>query len=96
MNWKIGDAKQRFTEVVRAAEDEPQWIYRRERLVAGVVDAETLKEYLAWRERQARRTLAEAFAELRALYAEEPGGIIEPERRDRGNAFAEVLDGVPR
>lgn len=96
MDWKIGEAKQRFSEVVRAAEGEPQRIYHRDRLVAGVVDAETLEDYLAWRERRGRRTLAEAFSELRELLREEPDGLTLPERVDRDNAFAEALDPVSR
>ncbi|HEX9668349.1 MAG TPA: prevent-host-death protein [Thermoanaerobaculia bacterium] len=95
MNWKIGEAKQRFSEVVRAAEDEPQRIYHRERLVAAVVDAETLEDYLAWCEHRGRRTLADAFAELRDLLRDQPDGLTVPEREDRANAFAEVLDRVP-
>ena len=83
MDWKIGDAKRQFTKVVRAAQGEPQWIYRRQRLVAGVVDAETLEDYLAWREVQERPTLADAFAELRSLCADEPGAFAAVERRDR-------------
>jgi antitoxin (DNA-binding transcriptional repressor) of toxin-antitoxin stability system len=95
MNWKIGEAKQRFSEVVRAAEDGPQRIYHRERLVAGVVDAETLEDYLAWRDRRGRRTVADAFAELRELLRDEPNGLTIPEREDRENAFDELLDRVP-
>ncbi len=92
MNWKIGDAKQRFSEVVRAAQKEPQWIYRRDELVGGLVEVETLKDYLAWRERHEKRTLAEAFAELRSLGAGEPDA---PERHDRENVFVDILDRVP-
>lgn len=78
MDWKIGEAKQRFSEVVRAAEDEPQRIYHHGRLVAGVVDAETLEEYVAWRDRRGRRTIADAFAELRELLRDEPEGLTPP------------------
>ena len=80
MHWKIGEAKQRFAEVVRAAEDEPQRIYHRGRLVAGLVDAQTLEEYLAWRDRRGRRTIADAFTELRELLHDEPEGLTFPER----------------
>lgn len=49
MNWNIADAKQKFSELIQAAENEPQWIYNRDRLVAAVVPAEALQEFLAWR-----------------------------------------------
>jgi prevent-host-death family protein len=54
MDWKIAEAKQRFSEVVRAAEDEPQRIYNRNELVAAVVSAAEIKEFLTWRDRHRR------------------------------------------
>ena len=87
MNWKIGQAKQRFSEVVREAAGEPQRIYRRNELVAAVVDAETLEEFLDWRERRSRRTLADAFDELRRVRGDE-AHFEAPGRRDRPNPFA--------
>ncbi len=87
MDWKIGQAKQRFSEVVREAAEEPQRIYRRDRLVAGVVDAETLEEFLEWKRRRERRSLADTFEELRRTRGnEEP--LDAPSRRDRPNPFA--------
>ena len=49
MRWKVSEAKQNFSEVVKSAAVEPQLIFNRERLVAAVVDAETLKEFECWR-----------------------------------------------
>jgi hypothetical protein len=87
MNWKIGQAKQRFSEVVREAAEEPQRIYRRDELVAMVVGAETVAEFLDWRERRSRRTLADAFDDLRRVRGgEEP--LEAPVRLDRPNLFA--------
>lgn len=43
--WSVGEAKQQFSEVLRRSEEEPQLIYRRNRLVAAVVrvdDAEQI------------------------------------------------------
>jgi antitoxin (DNA-binding transcriptional repressor) of toxin-antitoxin stability system len=85
--WKIGEAKQRFSEVVREAADEPQWIYKRDRLVAAVVDAESLATFLEWKRRRERRTLADAFEELRRIRGDE-AWIEVPPRRDRPNPFA--------
>jgi prevent-host-death family protein len=92
MNWKVAEAKQRFSEVVRAAEKMPQWIYNRGRLVAAVVPAGDLEQFLAWRERKERTSIADAFSELRRICAEESYEFETPERRNRPNPFA---DGLP-
>ncbi|HKI05620.1 MAG TPA: type II toxin-antitoxin system prevent-host-death family antitoxin [Thermoanaerobaculia bacterium] len=91
MNWNVAEAKQRFSEVVRAAEDKPQMIYNRGKLVAAVVPAGDLKEYLAWREKKEEVTLADAFAELRRICAEEAYAFEAPTREDRPNPFADDL-----
>ena len=96
MTWKIGDAKQHFSEVIRAAEDEPQWIYNRERLVAAVIEPEILRQFLAWREKEHRVSLADAFAGLRELCAEDGFELEIPPRQDRPNPFADDDDDLPR
>lgn len=93
MDWKVAEAKQKLSEVIRAAEEEPQWLYNRDRLVAAVVEPETLQEFLAWRERAGRTSIGEAFSELRKLCAEERYTLEVPSRRDRANPFAD--DDVP-
>ena len=92
MNWKIADAKQRFSEVVRRSADEPQLIYNRDRLVAVIVPPQAFRGYEEWRQEREQRTVAEAFAELRAICAEEEYELELPERSDRSNPFAEALD----
>ena len=82
MNWDIADAKQKFSEVIRAAEEEPQWLYDRDRLVAAVVGPEILQEFLAWRERSRRPSLGEAFSELRKLCSEGGYTLEIPSRSD--------------
>lgn len=96
MNWKVAEAKQKFSELVKAAGDEPQWIYNREKLVAAMVPAVILKEFLDWRQRREKRTLGDAFAELRHLCEEEDYVLELPPRRDRPNPFPEVLDELSR
>jgi prevent-host-death family protein len=83
VNWKVTEAKQRFSEVVRAAEKEPQMIYNRGRLVAAVVPAEDLQEFLAWREGRKRSSLGDAFSALRKICAEEGYSFEIPPRKDR-------------
>jgi hypothetical protein len=80
MNWMIAEAKQRFSELVKEAEVEPQWIYNGDKLVAAVVPAESLKEYLEWRRRREERTLGEAFEEIRRICQEEDYTLEVPPR----------------
>lgn len=91
--WKIGEAKQRFSTVVRDAAEEPQRIYNRDRLVAAVVGPEDLA--IIERHRSLRAlTLGEAFAEASYLAGKsDPDYILEiPDREDRPNPLLELLD----
>ncbi len=92
MDWRIAQAKQRFSEMINAATKEPQLIYNRERLVAAVIEAETFQEFLAWRDRKEKTSLADAFRELHQLMAEEDYTLEVPSRKDRPNPFADVLN----
>ena len=94
MNWKIGEAKQRFSEVVRAAKDEPQKIYNRDRLVAAVVGPGEIADFMVWRERHRKGSLADSIRELSRICAEEGYTLEIPSRKwlDRPNPFAEDLD----
>ena len=96
MNWKIAEAKQNFSELVRAAEDEPQWIYNRDKLVAAMVPAGTLQEFLSWRRRKEEQTLGGAFAELRRICQEEDYSLEIPPRQERPNPFPDALDELSR
>ena len=93
--WKIAEAKQRLSEVLRAAEDEPQEILNRDRLVAAVVDAETFRAFDTWR-RGKRRPLAAAFAELRKICSEDRYRLPVRRRRDRKNPLTRVLSDAAR
>jgi prevent-host-death family protein len=95
MRWRVAEAKEKFSEVLRAAGGEPQEILNRDRLVAVIVDPETFREFEAWRHRRKERTLGDAFAELRQLMRDEDYEFEIPPRRDRPNAFLEVLDELP-
>ncbi len=96
MNWNVAEAKQKLSEVLRAAADEPQKIYNRRKLVATVVDGETFEEFRRWRQRSQQRSIGEEFAELRRICAEEGGWELpSSDREDRPNAFAEALADEP-
>lgn len=92
MNWNIAEAKQKFSELIRAAEDEPQLIYNRDKLVAAVVPAEDLQEFLAWRSEKELPSLGDAFAELRRLCEAQEYTLEIPPRQTRPNPFLDALD----
>jgi prevent-host-death family protein len=96
VNWKIAKAKQRFSEVIRAVEEEPQWIYNRNKLVAGVVSAEALQGFLEWKLRGERPTMAEALSRLHRICQEESYSLEVPPRRNRLSSFANALDDSSR
>ena len=69
MDWNVAQAKQRLSEVLRSAAEEPQRIYNRRRLVAAVVNADRFEEFERWERRSAQRSIGEDFARLRAICA---------------------------
>ncbi len=81
--WMTGEAKQRFSEVLRRCVDEPQRIYNRSRLVAAVISAQEFEQYERWREARRTRTLGEAFSEVREICERYDYELDTGERRDR-------------
>jgi prevent-host-death family protein len=96
MRWKIAQAKQRFSEVVRRAAVEPQLICNRERVVAAVIDAASAERLRSIVEREGQQTIAEAFDALREMAARERYGLKIPARKDRQNLFRRDLDRLSR
>ena len=101
MTWSIAQAKQRLSEVVRLAAEEPQPIYNRGRLVAALIDADSYRAFEQWRRDASRTTVATQFDLLRAelaAAAAAQGTVPSPEplpaapRADRVNAFAQMLE----
>jgi hypothetical protein len=90
MDWNVAQAKQRLSQVIRAAATEPQRIFRRSRMVAAVVDGDTFEDYLAWKHQRPQRSIGDDLAELRALFLAEGYELPVVERRDRPNPFAET------
>jgi prevent-host-death family protein len=91
MHWSIAEARQRFSDLVRAAATEPQPVFNRGRLVAAMVDAETYRRFMEWTEHQEKGSIAEAFDELRSLCADEEYSFEMPDRSDRPNPFLEEM-----
>ena len=96
MRWKIGQAKQRFSEVVRRAAREPQLICKRDRIVAAMIDAESAAKLRTVLERAGHRSVAQAFEEFRTLARRERYALKTRRRKDRRNTFVDALDRVPR
>ena len=94
--WRVAEAKEKFSEMLRRAAEAPQQIFSRDRLVTVVLGSETFERFETWNEQQDRVTLGEAFAGLRALCSEE-GYVFEiPRRMDRANVFADTVEDVSR
>jgi len=88
--WKVGEAKQQFSKVVRRSERAPQMIYRRNRLVAAVVSVDEAQRTVMDRP----LTIGERFEEARALLRQENYELPQARRRSRANAFVRTLDAV--
>ena len=90
MEWKIAEAKQRLSELIRASAHGPQLIYNRDTPVAAVIAAGELADYEAWKQSKKQQpTLADEFARLRAVAAGHPDPLPDADRLAlmRANAF---------
>lgn len=65
--WSVAEARQHFSDLVAAAEGEPQLIYRRKQLAAVVIDPQLFDRFARWLATEQRRTVADAFADLRVI-----------------------------
>ena len=83
--WDIGEAKRRFSEVVKRSGTEPQKIYNRGRLVAAVASPDLLDTVQNPRREQSTRSLAEVFSEVRGICTEENYQLEIGKRQDRRN-----------
>ncbi len=92
MKWSIAKARQRLSELIKSSEQMPQPIFKRGKLVAAVVDAQTFEEFNQWRQKQKR--LGDAFKELRRIEEEEGYELVSPSRIDRENSFVRSLNGL--
>lgn len=85
--WNVGEAKQRFSEVLRRSENVPQLIYRRNRLIAAVVAVDEASAATAER----RVMIGDRFEEARELFRQEGYRLPQTRRRSRGNNFVRTL-----
>lgn len=88
--WTVASARQNFSSLIDACRAGIQPIYRRNQLVAGVVDAETYQRLQT--QIQQRPSLADSFRELRQILAESSDDFLPTiTRTNRSNSFIEVL-----
>jgi prevent-host-death family protein len=85
MSWKIAQAKQHLSDVVRQAAKEPQVLTNRDRVVAAVVGAEEFERFQQWRSQRSLGSIAEALSQARQICAEEDYSLDVPARGDREN-----------
>jgi hypothetical protein len=88
--WKVGEAKQQFSEVLRRSETTPQLIYRRHRLIAAVVAMDETNVVGVPK----RLTIGDRFEEARELFRQENYQLPQTRRRARANSFVRTLNAV--
>ncbi|WP_246163124.1 MULTISPECIES: prevent-host-death protein [Brasilonema] len=90
MKWTLEEAKKQLPLIINATSLEPQLIYTQEELVAAIVDPELFKEFLNWRQKTAKTSLAPVFKELQQLCSEENYTLEIPARSDRNNYLTKL------
>jgi hypothetical protein len=83
VKWMTGEAKQQFSELLRKSAEEPQLIYRRDRLVAAVISPADFAELERARALRGGQTLGQRFDEIREICARYDYELDTGERRDR-------------
>lgn len=93
--WNVATARKQFAKVLRAAEHEPQYVYRRGKVAAVVVSPQDhAKRGLQtggspvagdW------KNMKECLDEISRIARETGYGLKIPKRTTRPNAFAEML-----
>jgi len=81
MKWTLEEAQNQLPSIISATSLEPQLIYTEEELVAAILDPELFKEFLSWREKAAKTSLAEVLKELQQLCTEEDYSLEIPSPR---------------
>lgn len=87
IKWKIAEAKTNFSDLLRKAEKEPQFIYNRDKMVAVVMSSEEYDELEKIKESSSGRSLASALNEFSSLCAEESYTFEVPSRKNRRTEF---------
>jgi len=65
--WSVAEARKHFSDLVKAAENEPQLVFRRKELAAVVIDPGLFDRFAKWLAAEQERSVADAFADLRVI-----------------------------
>lgn len=87
MKWNIAKARQNFTQLLQEAQQEPQSIYKRDQLVAAVLDAETYEAFQIWQKSQ-NASITKELQTISTICQAEDYIFEAPKRIDRPNPFA--------
>lgn len=85
-DWKISDAKARFSEVVQASGKAPQLLYSRNKPVAAIIGMDQFHAYLRYQSQSQRPTMATLLAELEGInqveadFGDAPPRVNRPQR----------------
>lgn len=82
--WTIATARRHFLALIGMAAREPQRVYRRNKLVAAVVDPRLADEVA----KAEKPTLGDAFSDLQKICEEEDYELAVPPRQNRANPAA--------
>ena len=80
MDWQIAEAKQYFLRLIDATREEPQLIFKQDKLVAAVIEAETFEEFQDWSKRHRRHSVADGAARVRQACEQEDYVFEQPIR----------------
>jgi len=81
--WKLSEAKARFSEVVSRVKEEPQVILNRNHKAAVLIDVDAWEDYEAWKRSSGKPGLRDLLDELQQIYREEPAEFVAPPREER-------------
>ena len=90
MEWKIAQAKEKFSQLIQEAGKEPQLIYNREKEVAAVISIDEYRDYMKLKEDYKAGSVGKQFSLLRDICQNENYTIEVPEREDRSQEFPDV------
>lgn len=88
MVWKVAEAKQKFSEVLRRAAESPQVVQNRSRIVGAVLGERDARMFLDICGRR-KTPLREALKEAQQICEEEQEDFVPSVRADRPNPLLE-------
>ena len=97
--WTMAEARKRLPDLVQAASEQPQVLYRRNEIVGAIVGPHELARLALPSQPPSLRSVGAAFAELRRINMEDADDdfeLVVAPRTSRPNPFADDDDDVPR